>query len=93
MRLHWLLGKQAVTRGRVKLVIACGRHAREVVAGARAAGLPSPLAIPCQEVDDALPYLGQTIQPGDVVLVKGSRVMAMERIIEILGEYPRRRSA
>jgi len=93
VRLHWLLGKQAVTRGRVKLVIACGRHAREVVAGARAAGLPSPLAIPCQEVDDALPYLGQTIQPGDVVLVKGSRVMAMERIIEILGEYPRRRSA
>jgi UDP-N-acetylmuramoyl-tripeptide--D-alanyl-D-alanine ligase len=93
VRLHWLLGRQAVTRGRVTLLIACGSHARHVTAGARAAGLPSARAIPCEMVDDALPYLGQAIQPGDVVLVKGSRVMAMERIVEALGQYPRRRSA
>lgn len=92
-RLHWQLGKQAVALGRAELVVACGEHAREVVAGARAAGLPTARAIPCDGVDEALPYLGQAVQPGDVVLLKGSRNMAMERIVEGLDQYPRRRSA
>jgi len=93
MRLHWLSGKQAVTLGRADLLIACGRRAREVVAGARSAGLPDARAIPCDSVEEALPYLGQAILPGDVVLVKGSRNMGMERMVESLSRYPRRRSA
>ena len=91
--LHWRLGKQIVTLGGGDLLIACGRFARHVVAGARAAGLPRVRTIPCDTVDNTLPYLGQAIQPGDVVLVKGSRSMAMERVIEALEKQPRRRSA
>lgn len=91
--LHWQLGRQIVTVGAAEVLLACGRFARHVVGGARAAGLPSSHAIACADVDEALPYLGQAILPGDVVLVKGSRMMAMERVIEALANYPQRRSA
>lgn len=91
--LHWEFGQQAVALGGAELVIACGQYARCVVAGARAAGLPKNHAIPCETPDGALPYLGQAILPGDVALVKGSRMMAMERVIQALERFPRRRTA
>ena len=91
--LHWQLGKQIVEHGGAEVLIACGQFARHVVAGARAAGMLRSRAIPCDTVDDALPYLGQAMLPGDVVLIKGSRMMAMERIVETLEHYPQRRSA
>jgi UDP-N-acetylmuramoyl-tripeptide--D-alanyl-D-alanine ligase len=91
--LHWQLGHDAVTIAGTDLLIACGEYARHVVAGARAAGIPKPRSIPCNTVEDAMPYLGQAIMPGDAVLVKGSRVMAMERIVEALECYPRRHTA
>ncbi|OHB70951.1 MAG: hypothetical protein A2V70_03965, partial [Planctomycetes bacterium RBG_13_63_9] len=91
--LHWQLGKQVVTLGEADLLVTCGRFARHVVAGARAAGMPCARAIPCDTVEEALPYLGQVILPGDAVLVKGSRMMAMERVVEALRTYPTRRTA
>ena len=93
LMLHWQLGKQIVAVGGAELLIACGQFARHVVAGARAAGMIRTRAIPCDTVEEALPFLGQAMLPGDVVLVKGSRMMAMERIIEALKHYPQRRSA
>ncbi len=90
---HWQLGKEIVRLGGAELLIACGRFARHVTAGARAAGLIRSRAIPCDTVEEALPYLGQAMLPGDVVLVKGSRMMEMERVIEALKRYPQRRTA
>jgi UDP-N-acetylmuramoyl-tripeptide--D-alanyl-D-alanine ligase len=91
--LHWRLGRQIATICRASLLIACGEHARHVVAAARSAGMTRGRTIRCDRAEDALPYLGQALAPGDVVLVKGSRVMGMERIVEALQQYPLRRSA
>ncbi|NQU19810.1 MAG: UDP-N-acetylmuramoyl-tripeptide--D-alanyl-D-alanine ligase [Candidatus Nealsonbacteria bacterium] len=90
---HFQLGRQIVATGGAELLIACGRFARYVTAGARSLGMPPARAICCETVDEALPHLGQTLQPGDLVLIKGSRMMAMERLVEALQQYPKRRSA
>lgn len=91
--LHRQLGNQVVTVCGADMLIACGDHAGDVVAAARAAGMPSRQAIACRTPEEAPPYLGQIILPGDVVLVKGARVLAMQNVIDALKQYPRRRSA
>jgi UDP-N-acetylmuramoyl-tripeptide--D-alanyl-D-alanine ligase len=91
--LHYKFGNETVSLCGADMVIACGEYARAVVDGAHAAGMPGPRAIPCRTVDDAMPFLGQAIMPGDVVLVKGSRVMCMERVVNALRSYPLRKSA
>ncbi len=90
---HWQIGKDIVQIGGAELVIACGRFARHVTAGARSTGLVRARTVPCDTLEDALPLVGQAVMPGDIVLVKGSRVMAMERVIDALKEFPRRQSA
>lgn len=91
--LHWQLGKEIVGTGRAELLIACGEHARQVVGGARAMGMSRTQTIPCRGVEEALPYLDQALLPGDVVLIKGSRMMALERAVEALAQRPQRRMA
>jgi len=93
IRHHFHLGCEVVNVCGADLLIACGRFSKTVVDGARAAGMPSSRTIRCTTPGDALPYLGQAILPGDVVLVKGSRSMNMERVIEAIRCYPRRRAA
>jgi UDP-N-acetylmuramoyl-tripeptide--D-alanyl-D-alanine ligase len=93
-RLHYDLGTQAVTVCGADLLVACGQFAYEVVSGARAAGMSRSKSVPFRTPDDALPLVSSAIGPGDVVLVKGSRRLKMERLVEALAQqHQLRRSA
>jgi len=82
--LHRDLGDQIVTLCGADLLLACGDHASEVVAGARDAGMPRSQTLAFRQPEDLLTRPAPTLAPGDVVLIKGSRALAMERIVAAL---------
>lgn len=80
-RLHAEIGEYAGSVG-VAHVFARGDFARDVVEGARAAGVSHAEVI--QDHGGMARAVAAIAQPGDVLLVKGSRGMEMERVIQSL---------
>jgi UDP-N-acetylmuramoyl-tripeptide--D-alanyl-D-alanine ligase len=68
----------------VNLLITVGSRARLMAEEARACGLSSEAIIEAETNDQAVDHLRQIVQRGDIVLVKGSRSMAMEEIVAAL---------
>jgi UDP-N-acetylmuramoyl-tripeptide--D-alanyl-D-alanine ligase len=78
-KLHHELG-MLCTRSGIDGLLATGDFAGLVADGARQAGM-SPGAIVTGTKDDLLFALRRILRPGDWVLVKGSRAMAMEDVV------------
>jgi UDP-N-acetylmuramoyl-tripeptide--D-alanyl-D-alanine ligase len=78
--LHAACGKAAAEAG-VDLVVGVRGNAQHLAAAACWAGVP---AIFLPDAPTAGEWLVKNLQPGDVVLVKGSRGVQLERAIEIL---------
>ena len=76
----------AAARAGIDRVYALGHFAREVVGSAVEAGLDPDCCQAFQDRPSLLHRLQQTIRPDDVLLIKGSRGMRMERVIEWLRE-------
>lgn len=89
---HRRMGDEVVTLCGADRLIACGHYAQEVVGGARRAGMRPERTFAFRNVEDAARHIEQVVEPGDVILVKGSRALAMERIVEQLS-VPMRRAA
>ena len=81
--LHHELGASVARRGLNRLV-AMGPNAADMAAGAREAGLEAVDTPQCHE--EAARLIASLAKPGDLALVKGSRGMRMETIIEMLRE-------
>ncbi|HEV3023340.1 MAG TPA: cyanophycin synthetase, partial [Pirellulales bacterium] len=93
VRLHREMGDEVVTRCGADLLVACGEHADDVVAGARSAGMPRGRTLACRDPLEAVPFVRAELADGDVLLLKGSRAMAMERVVAELQGGARRRAA
>jgi UDP-N-acetylmuramoyl-tripeptide--D-alanyl-D-alanine ligase len=78
--LHREVGRLAAAAG-VDLLFAAGAHAPEVAAGALAGGLGAA-AVQVAAVEEIPAALAPLLQPGDWILVKGSRAMGMERVVQ-----------
>ncbi len=64
------------------LLLTVGKDARNYVKGAKAKGMKAVFHF--DSVDDIIEFLKGTVAEGDVLLVKGSRGMHMERVVDAL---------
>jgi UDP-N-acetylmuramoyl-tripeptide--D-alanyl-D-alanine ligase len=71
-------------------LITVGIRARDMAAAALEAGMPERSVLQFEEAEEAGAWLAQHIGKGDVVLVKGSQVMRLERVIKLIMAEPQR---
>ena len=82
--LHREVGCYAARQG-IDLLIGVRGNAHAMIDAAVGAGLPESAAYFFEEAARAGEFLRQMVQPGDALLVKGSRGVAVERALEKLG--------
>jgi len=70
--------------GRVDVVVGVGPLARDIVAGAREAGLPESALHHTGDAAEAVAAVPELVRPRDAVLVKGSRGVHLETVVDAL---------
>jgi UDP-N-acetylmuramoyl-tripeptide--D-alanyl-D-alanine ligase len=78
---HEKIGAYAA-RGGVAGLIAVGETAAAVLKGAEQVGTWTGERVQVEDVGAAVAALGERLRPGDVVLIKGSRVAGLERVAQ-----------
>ena len=68
----------------VHYLVALGEHAGDMVKGALEGGLPAERAEIAESREDMANRIKDVMKEGDWILIKGSRGMAMEEVIEKL---------
>ncbi len=81
---HHELGKLAAALG-LDLLVIYGNFRKQVASGATEGGLAKNRVLPVSTRDDGAKILKDYLRPGDWLLVKGSRSMRMECMVEALG--------
>ncbi len=81
---HRRLGQTVASSG-ATFLITLGELAGKIADGARDEGMPDQNIRVCSEPEEVAGILKQVTGKGDVVLVKGSRGIRMERIFDALG--------
>jgi UDP-N-acetylmuramoyl-tripeptide--D-alanyl-D-alanine ligase len=82
-RAHFAVGERAASLG-VQQVFLLGEQADAMAAGARAGGMRAETIHVCGSHAAVAAAIVAQWQPGDTVLVKGSRGMKMEEVVRLL---------
>ena len=64
------------------MLLAVGKDAKKYVEGAKSRGMKNVLYF--ENVSEVINHLNDTVAEGDILLVKGSRGMHMEQVVEAL---------
>jgi UDP-N-acetylmuramoyl-tripeptide--D-alanyl-D-alanine ligase len=87
-QLHREAGEYAAKTGKLDYVIGVQGDAGQIVEGAIAAGVPRERTRFFSTPVEAAEFLAEFVRPDDLLLVKGSRSVKMERIVEaLLGRF------
>jgi UDP-N-acetylmuramoyl-tripeptide--D-alanyl-D-alanine ligase len=78
---HFRIG-ELVARMPIERLVTVGELGKRIADGARAAGMPADDVRPCAVVEEAGEVIDDMLSAGDVVLVKASRSMGLERLVE-----------
>jgi UDP-N-acetylmuramoyl-tripeptide--D-alanyl-D-alanine ligase len=81
LREHERVGELAAA-ARLHRLVVVGPEARPIAIGAHRAGLRAKQVIGCASVDEALEAIRSSAEAGDIVLVKGSRVTGLDRLVD-----------
>jgi len=87
-QLHREGGEFAARTGKIDFVVGVQGDALQIVEGAVSAGVPRDHTKFFATPENAAEFLAGFVKPGDLLLVKGSRSVKMERIVEaMLGRF------
>ena len=81
---HARVGELLVRVG-VDALVVVGSDARTIAAAAEREGLEPQRIRSVDDADEAASAVRSLVHPGDLVLVKASRVARLERVVEALG--------
>lgn len=81
--LHRALGAEVAESG-IDLLVTVGERAAVIAEGAEASGLPALAITRAEDLGDALERLVETVDSGDLVLVKASRSVGLDRLVDRL---------
>jgi UDP-N-acetylmuramoyl-tripeptide--D-alanyl-D-alanine ligase len=82
--LHRAAGQFAAKTGKIDWIIGVAGDAAQIVEGAVAAGMPRTRTRFFPTPQEAAEFLGSLVSSGDLLLVKGSRGVKMEQIVDAL---------
>lgn len=80
---HWKVGAQ-VAEHKIDILVTFGERAKGIAAGAQKKGVRRLKM--CRTKEEVMEFMREILKPGDAVLVKGSRGMKMEEIVNALVE-------
>jgi UDP-N-acetylmuramoyl-tripeptide--D-alanyl-D-alanine ligase len=84
---HASVGEQVAKLKQVKLLITVGSLARLIGESAKRHGMDARQVMELETADEAAMFLKMCVHGGDCVLLKGSRRVGLERVVEVLREH------
>lgn len=80
---HFEIG-ELVSDVEVDFLITVGTRSRRIAEGALSKGMKPESVVQCENIEEAGRALVENVKPGDAVLIKASRAMELEKVVNVL---------